>query len=479
MALSLSVVEASRPEALSDAADRLRAKLTDIDTIIGGQRDALRRLDEAWRGPAADAAADRAKRDLSRQQAVRSRLARVHSALGTGGAQLSSIRTAVLSIVDPLRASGWQIHDDGTAIAPPYPEIFQSLERAFTAIITRLLDLFGRTDTAAARAINVAMTPPEELLGVDAVSYGIGPVDVPLSPMAGSEEQRQNQIDAFREATGRDPRTPNDWRTAAMLDEVNYSDKNGNVASTVVVGQIKPVAGQGSVQTNLFIPGEEAWYPDPLGGLSGHNLGDNRGFDPNAGPEASRVTLYVDYENGLVVARQNPSVDTRTGDIKVGTPQVNVSQNPNGSILVDYKAADPFSPGGEDLALSSPFNVNGQLVIKPTENGPIAGGIVSSFPAIEIYHHGAAGTSEIAKIMPQNISQAGPLLGLPLSQNIGVPLMGEFPDTVLPPLFRVPDLDVGPANDPPVLQIPEPFVIPYPSIELGPVGDGVNVPVGR
>lgn len=50
------------------------------------------------------------------------------------------------------------------------------------------------------------------------------------------------------------------------------------------------------------------------------------------------------------------------------------------------------------------------------------------------------GTSEIAKIMPQNTSQAGPLLGLPLSQDIGVPLMGGFPDTVLPPLPQIPDL---------------------------------------
>lgn len=477
--LSLSVVEASRPTGLSDAADQLRATLADIDTIISGQRDALARLDEAWRGEAAGAAADQAMRDLARQQSIRGRLARLHSVLVTGGAQLSSIRSAVLSVVDPLRASGWQVHDDGSAIAPPHPEILHVLESGFTAVIQRLLELFGKTDTATAMAINVAMTEPERLPGVDAVSFGIGAGEVPLSPEAGSDEQRQNQIDAFRAATGHDPQTPNDWRTAAMLDESNYSDKNGDVESNVVVGRISPVAGQGSVQANLFIPGEEAWYPDPLGGISGHNLGDNRGFDPNAGPEASRVVLYVDYENGLAVARQNPSIDTRTGEIKVGTPRVNVSQNLNGSILLDYKAADPFSPGGEDLALSSPFNVNGQLAIKPTDYGPIAGGIVSSFPAIEMYHHGVEGTSEIAKIMPQNITQAGPLLGLPLSQNVGTPLMGEFPDTVLPPVPRVPDLDVGPVKDPPVRQIPEPFVIPYPSVELGPVDDNVRVPVGK
>jgi hypothetical protein len=207
VALSLSIVEASRPEALGEAADQLRAKLTDIDTIIGGQRDAMGRLDEAWRGPAADAAADRAMRDLGRQQAVRSRLARVHSALGAGGARLSSIRTALLSIVDPLRASGWQVHGDGTAIAPPYPEIFQSLESAFTAIIKRLLDLFGKTDTATATAIDVAMTEPENLPGEDAVSYGIGPGDVPLSPKAGTDIQgghRARSADTERLANGGD-----------------------------------------------------------------------------------------------------------------------------------------------------------------------------------------------------------------------------------------------------------------------------------
>lgn len=119
------------------------------------------------------------------------------------------------------------------------------------------------------------------------------------------------------------------------------------------------------------------------------------------------------------------------------------------------------------------------MAVKPTETGPIAGGTVSSFPAIEIYHHGTEGASEIANILPQNISQAGPLLGLPLAQSIGVPLMGEFPDTTMPPLPRVQEVDVNLANDPPVLQIPEPIVIPYPSVELGPVGDSVNVPVGK
>ena len=251
------------------------------------------------------------------------------------------------------------------------------------------------------------------------------------------------------------------------------------VQSNVVVGHIDPVAGQGAAQTNLFIPGEEAWYPDLTGGISGHNLGDNRGFNPNAGPEDSRVVLFVDYDNGLVIARQNPSVDTGSGEVKVGTPQINVSQNPNGSVKIDYKAANPFPPGGEEAAMAWPWHVNGELVIKPTPDGPIAGGVVSSFPAIEIYHHSAEGSSEIAKIMPLNVGQGGPLAGLPLSQNIGTPLMGEFPDNVILPPPGVPSVPLPEPGELPVARPPVPIVIPYPSVDLGPVEDNVNVPVGK
>jgi hypothetical protein len=162
------------------------------------------------------------------------------------------------------------------------------------------------------------------------------------------------------------------------------------------------------VPTNLFVPGEEAWNPDLTGAVSGHCFGDNHGFNPNTGAENSRVVLPADYDNALVIARQNPSVDTGSGQVKVGTPHINVSQNPNGSTHVEYRAIDPFSPGGEEIALASPWTVNGELVVKSTADGPIAAGIVSDFPAVEIYHHGVDGTSEMAKIMPENTTQFEP-----------------------------------------------------------------------
>jgi hypothetical protein len=488
LAVSLAVVEASRPEGLSDAAQNLGGRISWLDQVMAGESRALNELRAGWQGEAAGSAFSRAGRDLAGQRLLRQKLGAMQSVLASGGSQLASVRAAVLAVVGGLRSRGWQVTDAGTAIAPPSPAILRTFEAAFTAAIQRLLAIFAQVDQSTAAAIDAVRAAPgrPNSIGSEAVSYGFGPgADLPLSPRHGSPEpetnRRQNQIDAFKEATGRVPVSENDWRTAAMMDPHNYLEKNAGVQSKVVVGHIDPVEGQGIVQTNLFIPGEEAWYPDIPGGISGHNLGDNRGFNPNAGPEDSRVVLSVDYDNGLLIARQNPSVDTGGNGIKVGTPQINVSQNPNGSVKIDYKAVDPLSPGGEDIALGSPWTVNGELVIKPTADGPIAGGIVSDFPAIEIYNHGAEGTSEIAKIMPLNIDQEGPLVGLPLSQNIGTPLMGEFPDTVIPPPVGVPNVSVPlePGELPPVARLPEPIVIPYPSVDLGPVEDNVNVPVGK
>jgi hypothetical protein len=177
------------------------------------------------------------------------------------------------------------------------------------------------------------------------------------------DKRRQNQIDAFKGVYGRDPVTQNDWKMAGVLDPTSYNEKNAGIPANVVVGRIKPVPGQGVVRTDLFIPQEEVWYPDVPGGVSGHNFGDNRGFDPNAGPKDTRVAIYVDYENGVIVTRQNPSVDTTTGEARTGIPTVAATQRPDGTLYVRYEAVDPFSPGGEDVGKLSPWSVNGNMVI--------------------------------------------------------------------------------------------------------------------
>lgn len=321
--------------------------------------------------------------------------------------------------------------------------------------------------------------------GIRSVSYGQDlllspPPKSPTPPLAPTPEadRRRNQIEAFKNAFGREPTSPSDWTTAAALDPHSYDPKNAGVPPNIVVGRIKPVAGQGVVRTSLFIPGQKAWTP------FGDNLGDNRGFDPQAGPEESRVTIYTDYDNGIVVARQNPSVmEMPGGGFKraAGTPDIQVSQNPNGSVLIKYQAADPFSPGGQDIAKATPWNVNGSLVIKPTPSGPVAGGLVTEFPAIEIYNDNAGHTADLGHIMPRNTTVFGPLAGLPFSQQIGPQLMTEFPDTIVPGA-QMPPPPIPPhggLHPPPVVRIPTPVIIPYPSVTLGDVANPPQVPIGH
>ncbi len=106
--------------------------------------------------------------------------------------------------------------------------------------------------------------------------------------------------------------------------------KNQGVDANIVVARIKPVPGQGVVRTNLFIPSKDVWAPSvelpPFD--NGHllpydnNVGDDRGFSPSVGPEESRVAIYTDFEkNGIIVARQNPSVNADTGEVRAGTPR--------------------------------------------------------------------------------------------------------------------------------------------------------------
>lgn len=279
---------------------------------------------------------------------------------------------------------------------------------------------------------------------------GDAPIPVIPGPPQRAEVRLHNQIAAFTEVFGRPPSSAADWETAAELDPHSYEHKNGDVTPTVVVGRIAPVPGQGVVRANLFIP--SATVKDPT--LShwppfDDNAGDDRGFDPAAGPEANRVAVEIDYENGVVVARQNPSVNLTTGQVRTGTPTVKVAQRRDGSVYVDYAAADPFSPGGEGLAKET-VCVQGSFVVQPGAEAPRIGGVATSFPALEVYHDQAATTTTLARMWPDNTGQWGPELGLPFTRTVGEPrLLQEFirlPMGAAAPLHTT---QLGPVAHPP------------------------------
>ncbi|GBG39294.1 putative alpha/beta hydrolase [Mycobacterium montefiorense] len=328
-------------------------------------------------------------------------------------------------------------------------------------------------------ALNTLRTEGYDATGMQALdTSGSG-------PDAGAQAgQRQNQIDAFTKVFGRTPRSAADWETAAALDPHSYEPKNGGWPPNIVVGRIKPVPGQGVVRTNMFIPGRAVWDPQADWPPYHDNLGDNRGFSPTASPEESRVSIYVDYENGIIVARQNPSVDETTGQVRVGTPSISAVQQSNGSVLVKYSAADPFSPGGQDLAKAASFDVNGAIAIEPTPEGPRVGGTVTNFPAIEVYSDMPGGTTTpLVQSWPLFVDDArGPAAGLWWHKPIGdaalelsfndqgpapripaPPHSGHLPPVVPigPALVASPSgtYPLGPADHPPEIGVHDPILV--------------------
>ena len=238
---------------------------------------------------------------------------------------------------------------------------------------------------------------------------GITPASIVTA--RGTMPRTANQAKAFEQVYGHMPATANDWRIAAALDPHSYHPRNKGVPPVISVLKIKPVPGQGVVATGLFIPTEKV-----VGGLDKH-LGDDRGFDQNFSTEDTRVSYFIDYENGLVIARQNPSVNEDTGAVKTGTPKVSASQLPDGTVAISYDAADPFSPPGATMA---GWSVNGQTIVTPGPDGARVSGEATDFPSMETYQYLPDGRTQVMyRDDAGDHHELGPLLNLPLHHDYG------------------------------------------------------------
>lgn len=510
-ALTRSDIEAWDTAHLEAAATHWRSTAahweSHFETIHTGM---LRPGGTTWEGTAADAAAERSWGDLVKVRGAGDALYAAAGHATTGAGDITWAKRQVLEEITDAEEAGFTVGQDFSVTdkAGDSPlcstAARQQQAQAFATEITSRVQSLVAIDRQAATQITGALAPlagmrfetPEGAStqvprakdhepAMQAAGYGFKQ-DAPKTSNAEPEGNRhQNQIDAFRHLFGREPASRADWDTAAALDPHSYDPKNGGTRPNITVGTITPRPGQGVVRTNLFIPGESVLDPQ-LTSLPHSNLGDNRGFSPTVGPEASRVSILVDYENGIIVARQNPSVDATTGQIQAGTPTVSAVQRSDGGILLHYNAADPFSPGGQDVAKSIPFSVNGELAITPTPNGPVVGGNVTNYPAIEIYHDGASGPPQVLAQQWPAISDGstGPAVGLSWHRPIGdaglvlgfndlnpplpgVPVPGALPPhggptavPAAPPLIATPPglSDLGPVSAPPVVRHHDPVI---------------------
>lgn len=287
------------------------------------------------------------------------------------------------------------------------------------------------------------------------------------------EQRLHNQVEAFKQAFGREPSSDGDWETAAALDPQTYDPKFKGAKSQIEVVRIRPVPGQGVVRVSQWIE-----QRDVTSSLTGNrDLGNNRGPDQHFDPEDTKVTTYIDYENGLVVLRQNPSVEeTPTGapgTVKVGTPKGSVTQLANGSVRIKYDAGNPFAPS-VTADPKGPFaghtvTVNGDLVFTPGPEGVQVNGTRTDYPSLEAYQDLPGGSTRTLLIDPaQSGSSVGPMFNLPFHHDVG-PLGG----TAFAPFdsggwnlhYDVPSVrqptEFGPVTRPPsVVPLPSAAAIP-------------------
>ena len=242
---------------------------------------------------------------------------------------------------------------------------------------------------------------------------------------ATDDTRRLNQIDAFRESFGRDPVSASDWATAAALDPNTYDPKFQGTQSEIRVARIDPVPGQGVIRASQWIP-----QRDVKSGLFSRDFGNDRGPDARFDPEDTKVTTYIDYENGIVVMRQNPSVELNgsggPGRVAVGVPQGSISQAADGSVRIKYDAGNPLVPGFTTDAhgplRDNRLSVNGDLVFTPGHDGVYIDGTRTNYPSLEVYQDLPSGGTHTVLIDPAHSGNTwlGPVTNLPIHHEIGV-----------------------------------------------------------
>ena len=103
MTMTISGVSNSHPEQLIDAGRRAADSAGKVSQQIAEGHGTLKRLDDGWKGSAADAANASANRTFTDQQKVADTLQRLQSVLGDGGSQLSGTKNSVTEGVDTLK----------------------------------------------------------------------------------------------------------------------------------------------------------------------------------------------------------------------------------------------------------------------------------------------------------------------------------------------------------------------------------------
>lgn len=365
-------------------------------------RAAVHELD--WKGETANATIDRGNRDYAQvRKAIEDGFNKLAQAYANG-------KNTMGPMIDTLKSDGkgfeadsfdvsedWKVtdkfpYDLAKALAGGNQSILDELAKVQaqraneadtgTAKLQKLADELGVADENTSKAITEALT---ELGTLTPAQDGSVRKDDPARVRASAA--------AFKGVYGRDPVTPNDWRMADALNPNSYAPKTHGVPPEIVAGRFTPQPGKGVVRSNMFIPAEKVVNTAKdledirTGRYFPNNFGDHRGPDANADVEASRVSVFVDYENGVIVTRQNPTVnvDGQRGGAAAAVPEVHVVQGQGGKMTIDYDTYDAYeNPVGKAMGIT----VNGRVTLDPHADGTVGiGGNTTIYPSMETYQY--------------------------------------------------------------------------------------------
>lgn len=165
MVATISVVEATQPARLLDAADAQAADAAAVTVESEVQHRGLAVVRNIWQADAADTAVATAEKNLARQHALQAKLTNYAAALRFGGTNLGPLRSQILAMVSQARALGGMVADDGTVVgARTMGVMTAALAAAYTASLRSMLAMFNRIDATTAEALRTGgplpQTPP-------------------------------------------------------------------------------------------------------------------------------------------------------------------------------------------------------------------------------------------------------------------------------------------------------------------------------
>ncbi|NTY63883.1 hypothetical protein [Mycolicibacterium sphagni] len=392
------------------------------ESFDGVHRGMLAPGGTAWRGAAADAAQERAFGDLMKVRGLADTLSGAATIARRGADQLDYLKRQAVEAIEEAREAGFTVGEDlSVTDTTKRSGVRVAAMRQIAATITARAAALSAADKDIAARISSA-TLELNSRGFSESPENVQAFDVPLAPPR-EDERRRNQIEAFRNVFGRDPVSTSDWTTAAGLDPHTYDPKFRGTNSDVEVVRIKPVPGQGVVRSSQWIPDREVRSFPPWT----HDLGNNRGANAHFDPEDTKVTTIIDYDNGIVIMRQNPSVlensDGSSGEVRIGHPTGAVIQLQDGSVRIKYDSGNPFAPGwtrDPTTMDAHQVTVNGDLVFTPGANGVTVNGTRTDYPSMEVYQDMPNGMTHTVLIDNAAAGgQQGPMTNLPFHHDVG------------------------------------------------------------